>query len=46
MQYLKKSKEEAPLQFLKIKLKNGFHMVAFVGFVKYVGLVVVIQLTC
>ena len=33
--YLTKSKKHAPLQFLKVKLKNGFQRVAPVNFAKH-----------
>ena len=33
--YEAKSKKHAPLQFLKIKLKNGFQRVAHVDFAKH-----------
>ena len=36
VKYLMKSKEQTPLQFLKVKLKNGFYMVVLVGFTKYI----------
>ena len=36
MKYLTKSKKQAPLQFLKVKLKNWFHRVALVEFAKHI----------
>ena len=33
--YLTKLKKHAPLQFLKVKLKNGFQRVALVDFAKH-----------
>ena len=35
IKYLTKSKKHAPLQFLKVKLKNGFQRVALVDFAKH-----------
>ena len=34
IKYLTKSKKRSPLQFLKVKLKNGFHRVALVDVAK------------
>ena len=34
IKHLAKSKKQAPLQFLKVKLKNGFHRFALVNFAK------------
>ena len=35
IKYLTKSKKHAPLQFLKVKSKNGFQRVALVDFAKH-----------
>ena len=38
IKYLTKSKKHAPLQFLKLKLKNGFQRVALVEFANICGI--------
>ena len=35
IRYLTKSKKQAPLQFLKVQLKNRFHRVALADFTKH-----------
>ena len=37
IRYLTISKKHAPLQFLKVKLENGFQRVALVDFAKHMG---------